>query len=259
MCVWKVAVLSLVAACGAKLADDPTQLGSNVDANTGSQIDADLGSDPDGGTVVGTDAPISANTRVVYLNFVGANLKKGTTSDATTNTVAWMYNAQTGVAPPTSHSQADIDTIRDGVIARLTGIATVTVSRPTSGQYVMIVYGGAAGNVHSFYGTAVNQLDCGDLVKNDVAWIADSVAATNAIDTTMGAIGFGLGLSGTLATDDCMCSWGDNCARSGACTLHENIARATNVANDPNTGMADICPGATQNEKTTFMTAFTTP
>jgi hypothetical protein len=193
----------------------------------------------------------------VYLNFAGVTTLTKGPSDARTNTAAWLHGNGTGTVPPYGGSQQDVDTIRDGVIARLTGIATVTVSRPTTGEYVMVMYGGTAAQAHSGYNVAVNQLDCGDLVKNDVAWIEDGIDPTSAIDTTMGAIGFGLGLSSVNKTDDCFCSWGDQCSPSAAaCVLRDAQTRDTNVGTDPNTGTAQICPGATQDELTTFKTAF---
>lgn len=121
----------------------------------------------------------------------------------------------------------------------------------------MVMYGGTAAQAHSFYGVAVNQLDCGDSVKNDVAWIAGNVDPTSAIDTTIGAIGFGLGLSSVNRVDDCFCSWGDNCQPSNAaCVLRDAQTRDTNVGNDPNTGNPQICAGTTQDELTAFKTAF---
>lgn len=73
----------------------------------------------------------------------------------------------------------------------------------------------------------------------------------------MGAIGFGLGLSATTTTSDCMCSWGNACQPAGDCTLHNGIARDTNVGNNPNGGQPQDCPGlTTQDELTTFQTAF---
>ena len=131
------------------------------------------------------------------------------------------------------------------------------MNRPTSGEYMMIIYGGTAAQVHSFYGVAVNELDCGDARKSDVAWIAGNVAPAAAVDTTMGAIGFGLGLSSTALTDDCMCSWGNNCTRTTSpCVLRDGVARDQTVSNNPNTNTPQLCPGATQDEVTTFATAF---
>ncbi len=256
--MWKVSVLAtLLAACGAKLADDPSNH-TGVDASTPPPSDSDPNDPIDAApNAPPIDGAIAAATRVVYLNFSGVTTLTKGPSDAHTNTAAWLVGTGTGTVPPYAGSQQDIDTIRDGVIARLNGIATVTVSRPMTGDYVMVMYGGTAAQAHSHYGTAVNQLDCGDTVKSDVAWIEGNINPTSAINTTMGAIGFGLGLSSVNVTDDCFCSWADTCQPSGAaCTLRDAQTRDTNVGTDPNTGNPQICPGATQDEKTTFKTAF---
>jgi hypothetical protein len=253
--VWKlVGVATLLCACGAKLAGDQQDLAIDaastaVDSGTTTVID-------DAGNVVSVDAPPAPPSRVVYLNFVGVpSLKKGTPSDAKANTASWLVGNGTGTVPPYGGSQADTDIIRDGVKARLAGIATVTVSRPTTGEYVMVMYGGTAAQAHSGYGEAVAQLDCGDLVASDVAWITGSEDPTATIDTTIGAIGFGLGLSSVDRADDCFCSWGDNCTRSGACVLRNAQTRDPDVGTTPQ-GMQMICPGATQNELTVFTAAF---
>ncbi len=193
--------------------------------------------------------------RVVFLNFDGATLLKGP-SDATANQASWLM-ATNGTVPPYAGGTSATSTIVDALTARLSVITTVTTVRPSSGQYVMVLFGGTASQVHSFYTVANAQLDCGDVQKNDVAWIAESVDPTAAADKAMGAIGFGLGLSSTQLTDDCMCSWGDNCSPMGSpCMLRNGVARDQNVSNDPNTGDPLICPGATQDELSTFEAAF---
>src|SRR5262249_32738520 len=145
-----------------------------------------------------------------YLNFDGQALIQGA-SDATLDRAQWM-NMPTGLAPAyrlmdTNRDQA-IQTIVDGVTAQLSQFPiTVTRMRPSSGHYVMIVYGGDQTDVGSNFGAAVNQLDCGDTHPNDVAWISDNVTGQRAINATIGAIGFGLGLTATTDIHDCMCSW----------------------------------------------------
>lgn len=189
---------------------------------------------PDAGTVTGTGtgsdpAPIGCSRRTVYLNFDGQALIQGP-SDATLDQAQWM-TIPAGAAPPyrlddTGRDLA-IQTIVDGVTRQLARFPiTVTRTRP-SGNYVMIVYGGNASAVGSNFGAAVNQLDCGDARPNDVAWIADSVTGQRAINTTIGAIGFGLGLTATLDPGDCMCSWDNGCRpdNSAPCTLGSPIPR----------------------------------
>jgi hypothetical protein len=133
-------------------------------------------------------------------------------------------------------------------------------TRPTTGEYIMIIIGGTNAQSKSFYSTAVNELDCGDAHHDDIGWITENPqleTPTSTIDTTMGAIGFGLGLASTNDPSDCMCSWGDNCRRNGnPCTLSANATLDKAVGNNPNTGLPQTCSNTTQNETATFQAAF---
>jgi hypothetical protein len=214
---------------------------------------------PDAGTVTGTgtagDAgPTGCSRRTVYLNFDGQPLIQGP-SDATLDQAQWM-NIPVGLAPPfrfndTGRNTA-IQTIVDGVTRQLARFPiTVTRTRPSSGNYVMIVYGGNQDDVGSNFSAAVNQLDCGDSRPNDVAWIADNVTGQRAINTTIGAIGFGLGLTATTDPHDCMCSWANRCPPDNTtpCTLGSPIARDSQAS--------QRCPSTTsQDEVAAFRTAF---
>ena len=191
---------------------------------------------------------------MVYLNFDGQLLIQGT-SDATLNQARWM-NMPAGAAPPyrlaDSRARRGDPDHRHGVTAQLARFPiTVTQTRPRSGNYVMIVFGGSATDVGSNFGAAVNQLDCGDAHPNDVAWISDNVTGQRAINSAIGAIGFGLGLTATSDVHDCMCNWDNGCRpdNSAPCTLGAPIAR------DPQANQR--CPGATsQDEVAAFRAAF---
>lgn len=221
---------------------------------------------PDGSTTTPGDgappgidaAPRCANGRVVYLNFEGQTLTDGP-SDATQNRASWMTIAQ-GTAPRYRAGAADrdlqIQTIVDGVRAILAPYPIdVVTTRPATGPYVMIVYGGAASQVGSNYGGAVNELDCGDLRKSDVAWMSDGVSPPQrVINFTIGAIGFGLGLTATTDTLGCMCQWDNGCVQQTAqpCRLSPMIAR------DPNANQR--CAGlVSQDEVAAFQTEFCRP
>lgn len=243
-------VLALVG-CNAELGPKP---GSSTDAPIGGG-----GGDAPGGTedaAITPDAPACSNGRVVYLNFEGQVLTDSALSDSTLNRASWM-NIATGTAPPFRAASGtrlqDIQTITNGVRQQLSQFPiTVVTTRPASGPYVMIVFGGTAANVGSSYSLAVNQLDCGDTNRNDVAWIGDGgqFSLQQLTNTAVGAIGFGLGLTATTDPNDCMCSWGNACQpTTGVCTLSSNIAR------DPQSTL--LCAGlTTQNEVETFRQAF---
>jgi hypothetical protein len=194
-------------------------------------------------------------SRSVYLNFDGQKLTRGP-SDATQNQASWMQIG-TGTAPryQTNNTDRDtaIQTIVDGVRTQLSQFPiTVTTTRPTAGNYVMIVFGGRAGAVGSSFGGAVNKLDCGDTRPNDVAWISDNVSPAQAvINTAVGAVGFGLGLTATSDPKDCMCAWDNGCVSddTAPCKLGSPIDR------DPKANQ--LCPDLTpEDEIAVFRTAF---
>jgi hypothetical protein len=227
------------AGCGA-------QLSSGLDPSIGG-LDpvADAGSDAAPGTDA-TTAPRCASLSV-YLNFEGQKLTRGP-SDATLNQASWMQIAE-GTAPPYQGGNPDraavLQAISDGVTAQLAQFPVIVATRrPTSGKYMMIVFGGTAGDVGSNFGGAVNQLDCGDARPNDVAWISDNGKSNQrAINTAIGAIGFGLGLTATSDPRDCMCGWDNACTRddSVACRLGSPIAR------DPKA--RQLCPDLTPEDE----------
>lgn len=250
-----LATLLALCACHAELADSSAN--SAPDADTGGSGGGGGGGGGGGiDAAVGIDAPSCSNGRVVYLNFTGQALTAAATSDATQNRASWMQ-IQNGAAPIYRSGNAnrltDITAITDGVRLQLMQFpVTVVTTRPATGPYVMIVFGGTAQQVGSRFGGAVTTLDCGDTAKSDVAWVADSVTPNQrVINFAIGAIGFGLGLTATTDPLDCMCGWDNQCAANNnlACKLGGPITR------DPAANQR--CPGlTTQDEPATFSTAF---
>lgn len=229
-------------ACSAQISDGGASQLAGVDAGT---------SDP---TADATVTP-RCGSRTVYLNFEGQALAQGP-SDATLNQASWMQIAQ-GKAPAYLAGSANrataIQNIVTGVQAQLSQFPiTVVTTRPTSGKYVMIVFGGKASDVGSRFGSAVNQLDCGDARPSDVAWISDAVSPNQrVVNFTVGAIGFGLGLTATLDPNDCMCGWDNQCTSNNNAACH----LASPINRDPNANQR--CNGlTTQDEVATFHKAF---
>jgi hypothetical protein len=206
-------------ACGVKISDgarahagpDAAGTSSGGDASTSGGIDAT-------GAAPADAAPTCSNGRVVYLNFDGVTLKSTQVrSDATINAAYWAN--KTLVVPPyhaTSATRAtDIAAITAAVTAGLGQFpVTVVTTRPAVGPYVMVAFGGTSkanfGYTNEYY--AINKLDCDDAWKSDVAWVSDIAPDTTlAADYALGAIGFGLGLSGNVDPNDCMCGWNTTC------------------------------------------------
>lgn len=217
-----VALAVLGCACQAQISDGTGTAASGVDANPNPNPGNDAGID-------GMTVPL-CNSRSVYLNFEGQTLTRGR-SDATLNQAEWMQIDQ-GTAPKYLAGDVDrltkIRAITDGVRAQLSRFPiNVVTTRPAAGRYVMIVYGGQRTDVGSAFGGAVNRLDCDDSRPNDVAWMGDNIVGQRAINSSIGAIGFGLGMTATLDPKDCMCGWDNGCRpdASAACTLGSPIAR----------------------------------
>jgi hypothetical protein len=230
-------------ACDARVGGTVNNVGDDVDGGTG-----------DGGSTDTT--PACFNGRRIFLQFEGQVLQQGTPSDATLNRASWMQ-ITTGTAPPfkagVANRMAQIQQIVDGVNAELAGFPIVVEkTRPVKGPYMMIVIGGTAGQVGSRFGIGVQELDCGDINKSDVAWITDTTSNQRIINTVMGAIGFGIGLTATLDPKDCMCGWDNNCSpdNTTSCRL-----TTPTIDRDPNARQR--CTGVTtQDEIGAINTAF---
>jgi len=217
--------------------------------------DARLGGPPSGdnpGDATATDSGVLdpdtqpvCEKRQLFLSFEGETLTDGPTSDAKQNIASWMTNGVTSAtSPPYRANAADratqIQTIVDAATARLQpfGISVVT-TRPVTGDYMMIVFGGTAQAMGSRFGF-VQELDCDDQVRNDVAWVADNFAPASIPNAIVGSIGFGIGLTATLDPSDCMCAWDNACVpNTNNCVLHDGIARDP-AANQTCAGAAAI-------------------
>ena len=252
--MWRTVALASVIAlgCGAEIEGEKNRAGTDAAAPA-----------PDAETVANPmpDAPPASacpNSRKVYLAFEGVTLTAGTPSDAVQNRVSWMGNANAVVPAYAKDDPARtqyIQTITAGVRQRLQGTPIEVVDqRPATGPYVMVVFGGTSAIVGTIYDYATNEHDCGDVVKNDVAWVADSsvVNVSYAQDLAVGAIGWGLGLNGTNDPMGCMCAWANGCQSvAGACMLSSSIATTISAA------PATTCPNQNpQNEIAAFSTGF---
>lgn len=251
--MWRVvAIAVLVAGCGAQLSDGSSDNSRKPDA----------GFTPDSSTPPIVDAPTDtsssacANGRVVYLAFQGETITYAGTTDSTANQASWI-GVNTANVPPyhqgNTNRNAQITNITNGVTAVLASFPiTVVTQRPTSGSYVMIVFGGSNQTVGSNYNYATANHDCGDVVKNDVGWVSDSVPNSIVVPVTIGTIGWALGLQGTTDPNDCMCGWATNCQwASNSCTLGTNETTGNSLS------PAMTCPGLNpQNEQAAFQTAF---
>jgi hypothetical protein len=248
-------MLLFAAACNAQLGH------SLVDAGPGGASNDARGDTNDAPNPVAADAaadaaPTCSNGRVVYLDFDGQAITQATTTDATHNQARWIGVATANVPPyhlGNTNRNGQISNITTGVRAALAQFPiTVVTTRPATGPYVMIVFGGSSNTVGTNYGYATGDHDCGDLVKSDVGWVSDSVPNSIVTNVAVGTIGWVLGLQGTIDPNDCMCGWATSCQwASSTCTL--GTAEATGTSGSP----ATTCPGLNpQDEQAAFHTAF---
>jgi hypothetical protein len=256
-------MLRLVAIAALVLAGCQAHLG---EGGSNATVDAGGGGDGGGGggggdASIPVDAPPAcANGRKLYLNFDGVTITRAAMSDSTNNLARWLSNTSAAVPPwrqGSSTRDADIQVIVDGVTQRLamTPIDVVT-TRPVTGPYVMIVFGGAnlnnGGTVGTPYSFATSYHDCNDVTKNDLGWVSNMPGQNNSFisDIAVGAIGWGLGLDGTTDPAGCMCGWANGCSSAaGACTLSSSIT--TSITNGET-----VCTSGTQNEVAAFTTGF---
>ena len=260
---WKpIAIGLLLAGCPATIGGGNGGGSNGVDSGNGSSIDANGGGGNMDANVTQNDAMNAAcpTGRKIYLEFNGVTLQQAATSNAANNQASWLTNATSTVPAWRNGSgtrAADIANVVAGVKTRLgTSPVEVVTTKPLSGTYVMIVFGGQStgngGTVATIYGGGTNDHDCGDNVKNDVGWVADGFNLSFTADLGVGAIGWGLGLNGTNDPNGCMCNWANNCqSATGACALSASIASTTSAA------PATTCPNQNpQNEVAAFSTKF---
>ena len=249
---WIVAFV--LAGCGAKLGS--TESSSQIDAPGTLPSGDDAAPVPIDAPPATPDAPACFNGRVVFLAFEGVTLTQAMVDDATNDQASWI-GVTTASIPP-YHAT---NTNRDGQIASITSAVqtilggfpvTVVTTRPMSGPYVMVAFGGTNQVVGTQYTYATSFHDCGDATKSDVGWVSDTVPTSKAADYAVGAIGWALGLQGTNDPTDCMCEWANSCVQSSThCALHGPIS--TTTSSSP----ATTCPGlTTQDENATFSQAF---
>ncbi len=140
------------------------------EARVGGQgTEADAGDDSQ---VIPPDTAPVCQKPVLYLSFEGETLTDAPSSDAKQNLASWMNGVTTATAPPylagDANRAAIIQDIVDAASTRLADFTTVVTTRPAAGDYMMIVFGGTATTMGSAF-NFVQELDCGDQVRNDVA------------------------------------------------------------------------------------------
>lgn len=189
---WMFLSLSLVVACG----DDGSGDGDAIDA-----------------------APVqdgrAMGTTTVFLNFEGAFLTKGVPDDPPNN-VSGLIRPGGAMVPPwhdgMANREASIAAIAAGVRSRLAPYdIDVVTTRPGSGPYEMIMFGGhardlfGAGPIDVFGGS-----QCGD--DPEVSYVTESVTDDEvAASLTVGVLAISREIPQTVQRGDCLCFAGSEC------------------------------------------------
>lgn len=206
-----------------------------VDPDASHAVDAAVADSPDG------PPPLCTSGRIVFLNFDGVTLHKGTPSEAHTDTASWMGNATATIAAYDANMKAAVEPLVIAGLAQFPGITVHDQRPPSTVPYVEVVFGGTAAQINTPYDFSIASPDCSDAVKDDVAIVLNDVTnAQQAANYAIGAIGYGLGLTGVRDTGNCMCNWNVaqavNCS-TAACSL--SSSEAFNTADHPCAGAAN--------------------
>jgi hypothetical protein len=191
---------------------------------------------------------------LLYLNFGGAQLKARSLNDGINNskTGETFLVKQDVTVPPFMAGDAGRDAMIKKVVGHLQDLlgplgAQMTQTKPTSGDYTMIVFGGKCDAVTGMAGCMYDAFapeDCGNANKNDIALVFDGPTEYTIANAAMYVIGQSVGLHNSTAAKDCL---GLMHSGSEMCTLG---------------AMAPVgqtfCPGApaTQNEPDALHAAF---
>jgi hypothetical protein len=232
--VLAVAVLS---ACGG---DDGTSL-----IDSGNRADA-------APSCPAPETPLAAGMHKLYVVFDGVTITLGDCDDSKTNCSSLVTQSSTAV-PPFQPGVGDpatrIATIKGMVQESLAPFSIdVVTARPASGDYRMIVVGGASTLVTASEGGTAAKPTCQGTNTNSIAFVFenddDQFTDRGYADTIAGAFGRVAGLVPVTRSGDCMCIAG-TCAHSQTCTWGTNIV--------PPVGNA--CSRMSQNEQLLMMTA----
>ncbi len=248
-----VSACALLAACGDN--------GATVDAQT--FFDAR----PD----VGIDAPFVFNCATaptggahkLFLVFEGATLTRGA-SDAVLNRFSGIDNSLATATIPAWRATAPdrASQIQDVVCDIRESMypfdVEVVTTRPTSGDFEMIVFGGSFGDLGHTLGPGTfifsfTNRDCNNASQRDVAWVTEHPSAGADVLTTIetanyavAALGLDNGLGASKSATNCMCNLfaGDfgSCPNTEVCKFSMTSEFTANGGN--------VCsrPGAMENQ-----------
>jgi len=163
--------------------------------------------------------PYVLGPRVIFLAFEGVSLTRSTTNEDARNNISAIVNSSTEVISPFDPydlsstggmSRSQIISATQTELERLYSPydVTFTTTRPSTGNYHMLVFGGSSVGVLGDNGAAgVSLGDCGDTMANNIVFIFTEVSGMRVGDMSTTAaheLGHSLGLSHINDTDAVM-------------------------------------------------------
>lgn len=171
----------------------------------------------------------ASGANVYYLNFDGAGLTPGA-DDPSANQSQLVSNSVTipaylaGDAQRTSKIQTLIDEV-EAILAPY-DVAVVT-TRPSSGEYDMLIAGGTSQMVGLPAGQpAVAVVDCTATPPPHISLLFDLSTGHDAARQIVGALGVSHGISATTKSSDCMC------IADGSCTTLASVCTVSTTNTD---------------------------
>ncbi|HPH69796.1 MAG TPA: hypothetical protein PLF40_28790 [Kofleriaceae bacterium] len=240
--------VATLSSCGVTQSQGPYLIldGNNRQIDGASSVDAQPAD-------AAPDAKVCSNGRVIFLNFEGVTLTRAA-SDATMNRANWLPGGSATIPQFRAN-----DGGRATLITNITDLAkanlaqfpvTIVTTRPTTGPYIMVAFGGARAMFNTTY-PSITGLNCGDVRPSGVGWVADDVTAQQGANLVVSVAAISIGLTGITENKprDCLCGWGGPVCdpdQTQACQLSTSVQREQRCAGEP----------ATQNEVTAFNRAF---
>ncbi len=194
--------------------------------------------------------PLPPGMHKVFLVFQGITVMLGDCDDSKTSCSSLVAQSST-VVPPFLQGAADpasrVAIIKGMVQDALAPFSVdVVTTRPTAGNYRMVVVGGTSALVSTPDGATAAKATCDGANMNSIAFVFenddDAFSDRGYADTIAGAYGRLAGLVPVTRSGDCMCI-ANTCAHLQTCTWGTNIV--------PPVGNA--CSRATQNEHLLLM------
>ncbi|MDQ3365643.1 MAG: hypothetical protein M3680_09455 [Myxococcota bacterium] len=194
------------------------------------------------------NARTAGGTHKLFLQFEGQTVTRGE-NDATQNTARWVAQGRPTATipawrPMAADRAAHIETVTCRVREALYPFdVDVVTTRPSSGDYEMVVIGGSSADLGHAQGiSGFSGVDCENSNVRDIAWVADRIES-GALEPALvannigGVVGVGNGLDASSDPANCMCfaRSATDCDAAAACGFAVDATRRAGdqICGDP--------------------------